>query len=201
MRIVIAFLFMLATAIAFCQMPNDELSTPAQAREYAAEHMWAEVQVLAMDECKWIFRKENGDPGDPGIGDMAIVRNAQYKVLADTTISRIQCSVIDFSIEEMTVEEADSTIRVMLAAYRRTGSFERLADEYLPEDQKYRYVHFNDQSAKIEKIFGDDLESGRKGDLIIINETEEQPFKFLIYIREDPIEQTGFIVLKTRLED
>lgn len=200
MRFFSALLFILIAMHSSAQL-MDDISTPEQARKYAAENMWSEVQVLPADDSKWIFREENGEPGNPSVGDMAVVRNTQYKVLADTTIMRIQCSVIDFSLEEMSVEVADSALKVMLAAYRRLGSFERIADEYLPADQKYRYVHFNDQSAKMEEIFGDNLESGKKGDLIVINESEGRPFKFLIYIREDPVEQDGFIVLKARLKD
>ncbi len=193
--------FVVLSAIsAFGQL--DQITTSAQAREYAADHMWTEVQVLTADDCRWLFQSESGDKTlEPNIGDEVLVRNSRYKIIADTNMHMIQCAVIDFSLTEMSTEEADSAISVMLYAYKRLGSFAKVADEYLSAEEKYRYVLFHDYSAVLAETFGENFEERAKGEIFVIDQKEDQPFKFIVYIREDPYPVDGFIVLKIRAEE
>lgn len=200
MRLLLIAMILTGSANLQAQTP-ESVQTPDEARAFAAENLWAEVQVLPASECTWIVRTGSNDSeAEPAVGDVGVMRNTRYQLIADTTVTFIQCAIVDFSLEEMTEEEADSSIAVMMTAYRRIGDFKQVVDQYLPAEQRYRYVMFNETSSRMEEILGDNLESYSDGQVIVVQDSEGQPYKFIVYILAKPEVKPAFIVLKTRMD-
>lgn len=178
------------------------VTTVSQARDYAKEHMWTEVQVLPKSECTYLMNPERtGDVVEPTIGDESTVRNSIYKIVGDTVVNKIHCAVIDFDTRQMSIESIDSIRNKMVLEYRRHGSFSQLAKDHLPSNELYRYKEFRDYSPRIIEMLDDDFSDRKKGDLFFHELTRSDDFKFLILIMNDPKEEEAFIVLKTRLVD
>ncbi len=199
------YLFILCSffsCLAFGQEPLtlDQISNPREAREFAADHMWSEVVVISKEECKWLLNVEHEDnPNEPNIGDMAVVRNTSYKLIADTSMKVINCSVLDFDLETMSEEEADSLIQRYMIELSSHGRFDHLVSNHLSQEEQYRYNNFIQPTSVIMDYFGTTFVSRSKGEIFRWRHPQE-PYMFLIQIMQDPIDIEGFIVLKSRVD-
>ena len=190
-----------ALTISFAQ-DLSQIETTSQAYLYAKENMWSEVQILPKSECTYLMNPDRSKSvSEPSIGDESLVRNSVYKIVGDTTVKRIHCAVIDFDTRLMSLSSIDSLINKMILDYRRHGSFSRLAKDYLPKDELYRYQEFKDYSNRIYKMLDDDFSERLKGELFRHNLKRSDDFEFLVLILDNPIEVDAFIVLKARIQD
>lgn len=173
----------------------------AAAYDYAANHMWSEVIILPVSEAKWIVNVGKDEEVKPSVGDNAIVRNTKYRIVADTVVTNIQCAIVDFNPNEMSLEQIDSIRHLMVRDFNRVGTFDKVVEMHLTKDEMMsRYALLNENAGRIQEIFGSSFLDYGKGDLFL-TENDDDGYRFVVFIRENPLEVPSFVVLKSRIEE
>lgn len=179
----------------------ESVNTIAAAYDYAANHMWSEVIILPVSEAKWIVNVGKDDEVKPAVGDNAIVRNTKYRIVADTTVTNVQCAIVDFNPNEMSIEAIDSVRHLMVRDFKRVGAFDKVVEMHLSkEEMMSRYVLLNESAGRIQEIFGSSFLDYGKGDLFL-TQNDADGYRFVVFIRENPVEVPSFVVLKSRIEE
>lgn len=194
--------FLVFSSLSFSQLEELEGTYTSQsAREYAANNIWSEVIILPKSECEWIVNVGETEERKPSVGDESVVRNTLYKLIVDTTITKVQCSVVDFNPSELSPESTDSLISLMIRDFNQLGSFEKVVEKHLTFDEmKVRYTLLNEDAGRLEEVYGFSFLDYRKG-AIFTDENSSDGYKFLVFIRENPMEEESFVVLKTRVNN
>jgi hypothetical protein len=178
----------------------EAVNSSQAAYDYAANHMWSEVVILPISEAKWIVNVGEDEEKKPAVGDNAIVRNTKYRLVADTVVMQVQCAVVDFNPKEMSAEVIDSIRQLMVRDFNRVGSFEKVVEMHLTQEEMYsRYALLNETAGQIEEIFGSSFLDYHKGALFLA-ENPNGGYKFVVFMRETPVEVPSFVVLKARID-
>lgn len=173
------------------------INTSQQARAYALDRMWTKVDVLPEQECRYVFGGEQA----PKPGAEIRTGTTAYRYICDTTVTMLNIAIIDFPYHERARETTDSLTGVLLADFRRNFDFQRLVDEYLRDTEyEFGYELFYEASGLIEEMIGGNLESLKKGEIMKLDIEGEEPYRLLIYCKEDPIEVKAGILIQGRVD-
>lgn len=178
------------------------VNTPEEARNFAKNTMWAQVQVLPESEVNWIFEQQGEADGlSDKKQEVAIVRNTAYKRIADTTLIMVNCAIIDLPYTTTDKPSVDSMFLVLTSDFKRFGSFERLVDEHLKKSHlTFGYEVFARPSGELTTMTGIDLSTTAKGTFLTRDLAPEMGAYLLIYVKDEPVTTKAAIVLKARIE-